>query len=274
MNTQIVSRLLLLLSNFTIFACAQLVWKEASFQKDISPSQDGTSAVMSQIFYEEKDSWNPMEGTTQKRKYRTLLEIWQGQTKKKVWTVASWVLGEQIYYLPRQRRIVALKGMDDQYGTNKRLLVQWDEEGKEITPSYSDSDRIFLDFSPSDRFLALVTGKSDPSGSVSEVQIEVFENEKMVSSQKISDWLGSPLFALRWIGNKLYVREGSIVWEWENQGNFAKSQKFPSCFSPGSEFGKKTYPSAKITENGWEPGKKVSTVPKMVKKPEEMEDCF
>lgn len=53
-------------------SCSNIFWREGKLPPGVSWTKENT-ILISRVVFEEKDSWNPLMGTTLKQSYKTLL---------------------------------------------------------------------------------------------------------------------------------------------------------------------------------------------------------
>lgn len=102
-------------------ACSSLFWRSASLPPETIHS--GQSTLTYQTVYLERDSWNPLMGTTVKKSYQTRLTLYpkgEGSTAKELPNLTSWTLPGLIAYNSGTDRLFWIQGTDDEYGTYSR----------------------------------------------------------------------------------------------------------------------------------------------------------
>ncbi|BDA79651.1 hypothetical protein LPTSP3_g25810 [Leptospira kobayashii] len=260
-----------------------MIWKETNLQPEISPSESNDIALLLEVHYEEKDPWNPLNGTTDKKNYFTkadLVEVRSGASKiLKTWKIPSWALAESAFYHKGENTAFILHGKDDEYGTLKQRLTVY--PGNKPAFSYPATPENLVIFqaspSPNGKLVALITAESNTNWEFTEFQLRILEpSSGKVSSLPLSFWTALPVYGVRWAtdSGSLYVRTPDRVYQWKD-GKLTDAKSFPNCFTRATNFGKLAYSDSFV--EGTNPyqiklGKKLSD-PKFISKLEDIETC-
>lgn len=104
----------------SIFAsCSSIFWRDAELNEETFIS--GNWKVIYKVIYKEKDSWNPLMGTTEKKNYQTLITLINPQGKQiNLGKVNSWILPGHLVYQSNSDSLFWIQGVDDGYGTMNR----------------------------------------------------------------------------------------------------------------------------------------------------------
>ncbi|WP_411821909.1 hypothetical protein [Leptospira sp. 'Mane'] len=272
-----------LLSFLLSFQCSQMIWKETNLQPEISPSETKGVALLLEVHYEEKDSWNPLNGTTDKKNYFTktdLVEVTSGKSKiLKTWNIPSWALAESAYYHKGENTLFILHGKDDEYGTLKQRLTIYPGEKPAFSYPATPENLVIFQASPSPngKLIALITAESNSNWEFAEFQLRILDpNSGKVNSQPLSFWTALPVYGVRWANDSgsLYVRTPDRVYLWK-EGKLTETKSFPNCFTRPTNFGKRAYSDSFV--EGTNPyriklGQKLPE-PKLTTRLEEIEIC-
>lgn len=258
-----------------------MIWKKAQLIDEVSPASDPKDSLVLTVEYEEKDSWNPMNGTTDKRKYRSKIRLFRSTdtTVKptKEWDLPSWALGDGIFYHTESGTLFALYGKDDEYGTLNQTLSIFPNSGASFSYPAVPENRIIFQMAPSPKGneIALITANQDADSEFSEFELNLIQlPSKEVSTYPISFWTALPMYGMRWSedGRTVYLRTPDQVLAL-SQGNLKPSKTFPDCFSVSTNFGKWAYETSEVGSDGKiSLGKKLPT-PKMISDLEKIRLC-
>lgn len=238
-----------------------MIWKEASLSPQVVPTDDRQTAVIVEVKYEEKDSWNPLNGTTDKRRYHSEIQVLKRETNElrlvSRWEIPSWTLTDSVYYHSGKSILYVLHGKDDEYGTLKRRLSIFLPDQTSFSYPATPDDLVIFQISPSpsgDR-LALVTAVSNENWEFSEFELKILDpKSQSVEVHPLSFWTALPLYGIRWSNDskRLYIRTPDRVLLWEGKGNLAEAKAYPDCFSPSTNFGSLAYRDSFIeSQNPW-----------------------
>jgi hypothetical protein len=237
------------------FGCSQMIWKETNLQPELSPSNANT-AVSVEVHYKEKQSWNPLNGTTDKKDYTSILNLIQGNAVKKTWNIPSWTLAESVFYHAESRVLILLHGKNDEYGTlSQRLSVYPADQPSYSYPATPENLVIFQTSpSPNGKQIALITALSDKNWEFSEFELRILETmSQKVVSYPISFWTALPLYGMRWSkdGSTLFLRTPDRILSLQD-GKLGQATSFPECFNPSTNFGKIAFRESFVeSQNPW-----------------------
>jgi hypothetical protein len=232
-----------------------MIWKETNLQPEVSPSNANT-AVSVEVHYKEKQSWNPLNGTTDKKNYSTKLNLIQANAVVKSWDVPSWALAESVFYHPETKSLVLLHGKNDEYGTlTQRLSVYPDGKPSYSYPATPENLVIFqASPAPNGKQIALITALSDKNWEFSEFELRILDpNSQNVVNYPISFWTALPLYGMKWSNDSstLYLRTPDRILAVKG-GKLDQASSFPECFSPSTTFGKLAFRDSFVeNQNPW-----------------------
>ncbi|EMY62266.1 hypothetical protein [Leptospira terpstrae] len=235
-----------------------MIWRQAQLPEEVSPTNDPNINLILTVGYEEKDSWNPMNGTTDKRNYKSKIKLMKngptGGKPLKEWDLPSWSLGDGIFYHTGSSTLFVLYGKDDEYGTLNQTLSLYPETGGAFSYPATPEKRIIFQMAPSPNgnLVALVTASPTAEGEFSEFELNLIQlSDKKIQSFPINFWTALPLYGIRWAedGTKLYLRTPDRILVWSGK-EIQETKSFPDCFTVSTNFGKWAYESASIGEGG------------------------
>ncbi len=263
---------------FLSFGCSQMIWKETNLQPDLSPSSPST-AVSVEVHYKEKDSWNPLNGTTDKKEYRTKIHLIQGNQQTKSWEIPSWALAESVFYHPENKTLVLLHGKNDEYGTLSQKLSVYPEASPSFSYPATPQNLVIFQASPSPngKIIAMITALSDANWEFSEFELRLLNPQtQVVTSFPISFWTALPLYGMKWAKDSsiLYLRTPDRVLAWK-EGKISETSSFPDCFNPSTSYGKNAFQASFVeTQSPWKLkiGAKLSD-PKMIRSLDQIRNC-
>ncbi|MCZ8156315.1 MAG: hypothetical protein O9264_09380 [Leptospira sp.] len=240
---------ILLVSTLALtLTCSQMIWREAYLQKEVSTSSD-RAAVTVQVRYQEKDSWNPLNGTTDKKNYTSKIELLEldGKTVKikKTWEIPSWTLAESVFFHPESHSLILLHGKNDEYGSFHQKLSVYPEAGNSFSYPATPENLVIFQISPSPngKQIAMITAISDENWEFSEFELRILDPATtLAKSYPLSFWTALPLYGMRWSSDSsvLFVRTPDRILTVAD-GNLGQSKYFPDCFSPSTSYGKNAF---------------------------------
>nr|WP_244241678.1 hypothetical protein [Leptospira jelokensis] len=243
---------------FAAFGCSQMIWRDATLAEEISPSNDPNFNLVLTVHFQEKDSWNPMNGTTDKRNYQSKIKLVQNEkTGGKVireWELPSWSLGDGIFYHTQSKSLFVLVGKDDEYGTLNQTLSIYPESGGAFSFPATPEKKIIFQMAPSPNgnLVALVTANPTGEGEFTEFELNLLQvSDKKVQTYPISFWTALPLYGIRWSedGQNLFLRTPDKILVWTGK-ELKEAKSFPDCYTVSTNFGKWAYESASMGEGG------------------------
>lgn len=221
-------------------------------------SETGKSYAALEILFEEKQSFNPLNGTTLKKNYRAKIQLYQIESDnsvKKTWEsdiFDSWILPASLYYHEKTGRIFFLKGLNDEYGTKERLaaILKIGEKKPETIPVVKDRSEeiLFAIPAPDGRKIAVGIGKFQEEN-LQSAKIQLFSIEGMQNEiPKIGFWAEfSPEYLVTWSEDSeiLYIKQSKSVRKIIlGSKSLENAREFPLCFigtSFGTDFSKLGY---------------------------------
>jgi hypothetical protein len=228
-----------------LLSCSQMIWKESNLLPEVSPSNANT-AILVEVHYKEKDSWNPLNGTTDKKDYRTEIKLVQPKPDSslvlKTWDIPSWALADSVFYHPENKTLILLQGKNDEYGTFGQKLSVYPETKPAFSYPATPENLVIFQISPAPngKLIALITALSDDKWEFSEFELRILDPEtQKVSVFPLSFWTALPLYGMRWSGDSssLFVRTPDQVLALK-QDKLTRVATYPECFTPSTTFGK------------------------------------
>ncbi|MBE7412957.1 MAG: hypothetical protein L6Q54_03995 [Leptospiraceae bacterium] len=231
-------------------SCSLLFWRNSTMLVEPSWSETGKSYVTLELLYKEKDPWNPLNGTTRKKNYKSKLRIFKIEEKnsiKQVWEseiIDSWILPTSVYYHEKTGRIVFFKGSsNNEYGTENGslyILQIGDKNPIPLTENKGSSVIVFAIPSPDGEKLAIGTSK-EQNQSPESVNIRVVSLLKENNLFKeIGLWTGFHLSdIITWSENSkfIYIKEKNQVRVISlEKTTVSTAKEFPLCFV-GTNYG-------------------------------------
>lgn len=207
-------------------ACSSLFWRSASLPPETI--QSGQSTLTYQTVYLERDSWNPLMGTTVKTSYQTRLTLYpkgKGSVAKDLPNLSSWTLPGQIAYHSGTDSLFWIQGTDDEYGTYSRKAgraAKIQEKGFSQAEFWNEEKGLLdLSVSPDGNYFALVhqTLNSDQEPSFF-LSIWKWGEPKPTEKISLKSWeettnvIDSP-YSLTWLNSKtlrIKMDRSSINW--------------------------------------------------------------
>lgn len=237
---------------FFIASCSFLTWKNSSLSLERGWSSSGKEVVQMETLYEEKDSWNPLMGTTLKRNYHSMIRIFDPvKSSKPVDQIpfSSWILPGTVYYHSDTKSVYWIGGKDDEYGSYSRIPFGINISDKKEFSLSSNLEpgqvAIQLIPSPDGNSLALVAAVLD--NDLEFLKPELFwlskngDSEfKPTSKVDLSEWKETPIHKIRWSAksDRIYIQISESVFILSKGKNrLEKAAEFPLCFTPATSFG-------------------------------------
>lgn len=193
-------KILRLLSLFCLCSCSRLLWREATLGEILvfdSPS------LRMEVSYEERDSWNPLQGTSDKRDYKTVFQFQDKKLERMAWVLKTdlAVSGSQLVWM---------EGISTEYGVGEKNLFAFDGNAVSLRGSG-------FQFAISETGTLALWGKGE---------VVAKDQKKLVG-----EYFGPPLSLLVWVGKDLYLRDQDRVYVSNPRGGFSAANQFPKCFS-------------------------------------------
>ncbi|MCC5815111.1 MAG: hypothetical protein JJT78_10170 [Leptospira sp.] len=210
-----------------LVACSSLFWRSASLPPETLIS--GNSQLIYQVVYLERDSWNPMMGTTIKKSYQTRVTLQDkkdSQAIKELPNINSWILPGKMTYVSETDSLFWIQGIDDEYGTLQRkagIAQNIRTKGFSETKFWEgEKELIHLTPSPNGDKVAFVFTRSNSSG-MPETFLTVWNHkteEKPTQNHKLPTWDESdgspnPNYDLIWRSNdslNVKLDKKSLTW--------------------------------------------------------------
>ncbi|MGJ4786955.1 hypothetical protein [Leptospira koniambonensis] len=252
-------KILLILLPLLIFHCSQIQWRPASLAVERGWSETGKNIVQTEVIYDEKDAWNPLNGTTHKKNYRTKFRIYEisgpgndsGDPPIYSYEIGSWTLPGSVYFHSATNRLFWIQGTNDEYGGSIRFPAIWSPKGfHSFEPkNFQKEDQTIFQFvpSPDGGKAAIILGKlrSDlgietPTLIIADVNGQSSSYDRSYFEFQLTKWEETPEFRIRWSENSnlLYIRVQDQVFKTnEKSKKLEEAKEFPVCFYPASSFG-------------------------------------
>lgn len=193
-------------------SCSSIFWREAKLYPSISFSETGKKIAYIRIYYQEKNSWNPLDGTTKKKNYTTQLTLAEIQPDLKLKKIADlerlnlWILPESLFYNENKGTFAFINGIDqNEYGTPNRSVSIYNQTNKKLTNIIQGKSEIkiplAISLSGDASLLAVVNAELNDNGFYQNFRIHILDlnGNSIQSSFSLSDWQDSPgEFELAW----------------------------------------------------------------------------
>ncbi|AOP32922.1 hypothetical protein A0128_02995 [Leptospira tipperaryensis] len=249
-----IQNLLYTLSILLFPSCSFLIWKDSSLTLERGWSSSGKEIVQTEVLYEEKDSWNPLSGTTLKRNYRSVIRLFHPEESSNPIDqipFSSWILPGTVYFHSGTRSLYWIGGKDDQYGSFSRIPSALSLDGKkEISIStHLKPGQIVLQLIPSPDGNSLILVLAVPDADLEFLQPEFLwlrrssetdSSLRIVSRIPLPEWKETPLHRLRWSqkSDRIYIQISESVYSISKEKPILqKTNEFPLCFYPPTSFG-------------------------------------
>jgi hypothetical protein len=244
---------------FIFFLVQCSTWKKSNLGMEASWYNDQDFLVYS-IEFEETNSWNPMDGTTHKRNFNSLFREYQLREGSQIQKISEfqlpfWVLNNNVFYHSDSKTIFMMRGTQEGYGTENRIISQYFIDEKKILDLWTPKPEEFLwKFlpSPNTNQIALITTKS--STSELGARLHIWDKTKGYRSIDIPAWIDSSFeYGIAWNPDSsiLFLALNNIVYSVNPNTEKMKLQKtnrFPKCFVPSTNFGFRISPNGHFIE--------------------------
>lgn len=244
-------KLISLLSLVFLSSCSSIFWREAKLFPLLKYSESGKKLAYIRIFYQEKNSWNPLDGTTNKKNYSTQISLAEIQSDLRLKKIKSlerlnfWILPESLYYNEGKELFVFINGLNsNEYGTNNRTVSLYDPTNKQMNNLIQNHKEIkiplTISLSADASLLAIVNADINENGFFHNFHLHILDlNGKSIQSTfPLPDWQDSPTeFELVWsksepvlsvhANSKLFTIKNKSMTESKFSGpSFADNKKF------------------------------------------------
>ncbi|MCG6192155.1 hypothetical protein LFX25_02715 [Leptospira sp. FAT2] len=232
--------------------CSFLVWRNSSLSLERGWSSSGKEIVQMETLYEEKDSWNPLMGTTLKRNYRSLIRIFDPTASSEPLEqipFSSWILPGSVYYHSGSKSVYWIGGKDDEYGGFSRIPAGIRLVDKQNIPFslylQPGQTPIQLVPSPNGNSLALIVAVLDNDLEFLKpelIWLDRNEDSSLSANARIDlpEWRETPGHRIRWSerSDKIYIQISESVFTiYSGKKDLQKAAEFPICFVPATSFG-------------------------------------
>lgn len=201
------------------------------------------------IEFEETSAWNPLEGTTIKRNFSTLLKEYKLKSDNQLVPVSEfqfpfWVLNNNVFYNSKNRNIFIMRGSSEGYGTSDRTISNYLIDEKKTIDIWTGKPGEFLWKivpSPDSSHIAFITTGS-PTTEM-EAKLHIWNAEKGIRSIPIPAWIDSSFeYGISWNSDSriLYLAVRNEVYTVNvipKELTPTRAGQFPKCFVPSTNFG-------------------------------------
>jgi hypothetical protein len=218
-------------------SCSSIFWREAKLFPSLSFSETGSKLAYMRVYYQEKDSWNPLDGTTKKKDYTTqiiLAEIENDLHLKKITELdrlAFWILPESLFYNEGTGTLAFINGLNaNEYGTPNKTVSVYNLKTKKSTDIIKGKSQIktplSIALSADATLLGLVSADINENGFYHKFQLTILDlNANSIKSNfPLPNWQDSPVeFELAWsktepvlsahVKEKLFTVKGNTITE-------------------------------------------------------------
>jgi hypothetical protein len=239
-----------LLALFLHQSCSS--WNNGHLYPEVSWSESGNKILIYQVSYLETSSWNPLDGTTNKKNYETRLRLSKFESGKLIdpsifdKKFPFWILPRNVFYSEKSDSIFFIEGLDNVgFATEARAISILKSEMKEPKKIWNSSKEYNLWKilpSPDETKIAIIVSKLNAE------KVQAFEfglidiqtgNTKYIP---ISFWFDSNEYGLSWDPNSksIYVllkEKVFIINTSLEKLALQNTSSFPECFEPGTSFG-------------------------------------
>ncbi len=229
---------------FLFVSC--MTWRKSNLGWESSWG-DNSSILLYRVEFEERKSWNPLEGTTLKRNFITTLEEYKvvnDKLQKQIeFQFPFWTLSNNLFYNSEKRIIFFIHGKQGTgYGTESRSISIYKILDKNFQNIWTSKEGEYLWKivpSPDTEKIAFITTESATSEAMAKFHIW----DGRIRSVKIPSWLdASSEHAIAWSRDSrlIYLAQPEGVFQIKvNDANLSlqKASEFPKCFVPSTSFG-------------------------------------
>jgi len=239
-------RFLMTLMLFFFFGCS--TWRQGVLPPFFSWSESGENLASVQVKYEEKDSWNPMMGTTDKKSYKAEIRIYKfesGRLSSKPSlekTLNSWVLPGSFYYSDAGDFFVIHGFPDSGFGAESKILSYFKSFTAPAEELWKFSNTLNLEKavpSPDKNKVILILSSASADGKL-KFSAELLDvKSKSSAKTDLPEWFDSPEYRVAWDKNSssVYFRIKDKVYSFSEKSALKAASQFPECFSPETSFG-------------------------------------
>ncbi len=232
-------------------SCSSIFWRDAKLFPLISFSETGKKIAYMRVHYQEKDSWNPLNGTTDKKKFTTQIILGEIENDLSVKKIADlerfpfWILPNAFFYNESTQTLAFMHGLgENEYGTPSKTVSIHSLANKKTTDIIKGKPEIKtplgIALSANASLIAVVSGEMNAStGFYQNFQLHILDIaiDKIQSSFPIPDWQDSPEFELAWlkgepvlsahVNKKLFTVKGNSIMESKFSGvNLIDNSKY------------------------------------------------
>lgn len=229
-----------------LFFISCMTWRKANLGIESSWSNN-SDVLIYRIEFEERNSWNPLEGTTLKRNFKTKLEeyklINENLQKQSEFEFPFWVLTNSLFYNFEKKLLFFIRGQENSgYGTENRIISIYKIENKSLENIWNSKEGEYLwKIVPAPDATKLVFITTESATSELNAKLQVWDGK--LRSVKISSWLDASFeHAISWSedSKSIYLAQPDGVYEislLDQNLSLKKASQFPKCFIPSTSFG-------------------------------------
>lgn len=223
-------------------------WRQGVLPPFFSWSEKGDRLASVQVKYDEKDSWNPMMGTTDKRSYKTDVKIYKLESGKlsekpvEEKSLDSWVLPGSFYYSDTGDFFAVLGSPDSGFGTESKIFSYFKSLSSPAEVLWKFKDTLNLEKavpSPDKSKAVLILSSSSQDGTL-KFSAELLDlKSKSSVKTDLPGWFDSPEHRAVWEkdSSSVYFRIKDKVYSLSEKTAFKPVLLFPECFLPETSFG-------------------------------------
>ncbi|TGK36419.1 hypothetical protein EHQ12_10320 [Leptospira gomenensis] len=271
-------------------SCSFLIWKNASLTLERGWSSSGKRITQTEVLYQEKDSWNPLTGTSLKRHYNSIIRIFDPDLSAAPVDeirFPSWILPGSVYYHSETETLYWIGGRDDEYGSFYRIPTGFDLKRRQDLSfeQYLEPGEIPIHLVPSPNGLkiAMIVAVTDEDLEFLKPELVVVERKSDATAQRnvgtrvlLSEWKETPAYKIRWSADSsvMYIQILESVFSLHiGENSLKRAKKFPQCFSPPTSFGAVGISASTQTKTVLEKPDRVFTDSPYVRSATEIKDC-
>lgn len=223
-----------------------MTWRQANLGWESSWGNN-QEVLLYSIEFEERNSWNPLEGTTIKKNYKTRLQeykfISNKLEKQNEWEFPFWVFGNHLFYNSEKKLIFLIRGQEGSgYGTENRILSIYKIADKNLENLWSSREGEYLwKIVPSPDTSKILFLTTENATSQIKAKLHIWDGK--FRSVKISSWLDASFeHAVSWNedSKSIFLAQPEGVYKIDLQKpilELQKAKEFPKCFVPSTSFG-------------------------------------
>lgn len=238
------------LSILFLSSCSSIFWRDAKLLPELSFSENGKKVAFIQTYYEEKDSWNPLNGTTLKKNYTTQISLADIQSDLRLKKNTDldrfnfWILPQSLFYNEASGVLAFIQGLDqNEYATPNKTVSIHNIKNKITTDLLKGKSEIktplAIALSSDASQIAIVSGEANANGFYEKFQLFILDasSNSIQASFSLPGWQDSPEYELAWlkgesslsakVKSKLFTVKGKSISESKSSDtNLADNPKY------------------------------------------------